>query len=130
VRHYLLPLAGSLLPVFGLGMPADLLAQAAQPPFAAWHYESSPTWGAGQPRWAWDTLIPRTEKPDTRTHTWTGLLIGGLAGVAATTVFLTQFCGDPDTECGADEVGRAVVVIAVPAAAAGALIGSLIRTER
>jgi hypothetical protein len=64
-----------------------------------------------------------------RSHTGTGLLIGSLVGAAATTVFLVAFCGDPDTACGADEVGRAVLVIAVPCAAAGALIGSLIKTE-
>jgi hypothetical protein len=57
------------------------------------------------------------------------LLVGGLIGAAATTVFLVAFCSDPDTACGADEVGRAVVIIAVPCAAAGALIGSLVRTE-
>jgi hypothetical protein len=60
----------------------------------------------------------------------TGLLIGGLVGSAATALFLAEFCGDSDTECGADEVGRAVVIIAVPVAAGGALIGSLVRTKR
>lgn len=64
-----------------------------------------------------------------RSHTGTGLLIGGLVGAAATTLFLVGFCGDPDTSCGEDEVGRAVLVIAVPCAAGGALIGSLIHTE-
>ena len=49
-------------------------------------------------------------------------------GLAATGLFLAAFCGDADTECGADEYGRALVIIAVPAAAAGALIGSLIHT--
>ncbi len=44
--------------------------------------------------------------------------------------FLVGFCGDPDTACGADEVGRAVLIFVVPTAAAGALIGSLVRTER
>ena len=65
----------------------------------------------------------------TRHHTGTGLLIGGLVGAAATTLFLVAFCSDPDTACGADEVGRAAVVIALPLAAVGALIGSLARTE-
>jgi hypothetical protein len=74
-------------------------------------------------RWRSDTL-------STRSHTRTGLLIGGLVGSVATAVFLAGFCSDPDTECGLDEIGRAVLFIAVPAAAAGALIGSLIRTKR
>ncbi|HKU61271.1 MAG TPA: hypothetical protein VJQ44_08655 [Gemmatimonadales bacterium] len=52
-----------------------------------------------------------------------------MVGAAATTLFLVGFCGDPDTSCGEDEVGRAVLVIAVPCAAGGALIGSLIHTE-
>lgn len=64
-----------------------------------------------------------------RSHTGTGLLIGGLIGAAATTVFLIGFCSDADTKCEMDEVGRAVVFIAVPAAALGALIGSLVRTN-
>jgi len=58
------------------------------------------------------------------------LLIGGLVGVSAATVFLIGFCDGPDTACGADEIGRAPVVIAVPCAAVGELIGSLVRTER
>lgn len=65
----------------------------------------------------------------TRSHTGTGLLIGGIVGAAASTVFLIGFCGDPDTSCGIDEVGRATLFIAVPCAAAGALIGSLVRTD-
>ena len=68
-----------------------------------------------------------TSKP--HSHTLTGLLIGSAIGLAATGLFLAAFCGDPDTECGADEYGRAIVIIAVPAAAAGALIGSLIHTR-
>lgn len=54
--------------------------------------------------------------------------MGGIVGAVATTVFLIGFCDDPDTECGADEVGRAFVIFTFPAAAAGALIGSLIRS--
>ena len=54
--------------------------------------------------------------------------MGGIVGAVATTVFLIGFCDDPDTECGADEVGRAFVIFTLPAAAAGALIGSLIRS--
>jgi hypothetical protein len=59
----------------------------------------------------------------------TGLLIGSVVGAAATGAFLAAFCSDPDTKCGADEVVRAVVIIAVPPALVGALIGSLVRTK-
>jgi hypothetical protein len=72
--------------------------------------------------------LPEDSTSKTHSHTLTGLLIGSAIGLAATGLFLAAFCGDPDTECGADEYGRAIVIIAVPAAAAGALIGSLIRT--
>ena len=137
MRHQLWLTAGLLstrllLPALALGRPPSLYAQAAAPPLPTWHAGSSLPGDAATQRWAWGTtpLTPSVKSPDTRSHTWTGLLIGGLVGGAATAVFLTGFCGDPDTACGADEVGRAVVLIAVPAAAAGALIGSLIRTER
>jgi hypothetical protein len=72
--------------------------------------------------------VPEDSISKTHSHTFTGLLIGSAVGLAATGVFLAAFCGDPDTACGADEYGRALVIIAVPAAAAGALIGSLIHT--
>ena len=75
-----------------------------------------------------DYGVPEDSTSKTHSHTLTGLLIGSAVGLAATGIFLAAFCGDPDTECGADEYGRALVIIAVPAAAAGALIGSLIRT--
>lgn len=67
---------------------------------------------------------------ETRGHTKTGLLIGGAVGAVATTLFLVGFCNDPDTACQGDEVARAALFIGVPITAAGALIGSLIRTER
>ncbi|HET6837720.1 MAG TPA: hypothetical protein VFH24_06720 [Gemmatimonadales bacterium] len=78
---------------------------------------------------------PRVPNPsfgtgsEARSQTGKGLLIGGLIGAAATTLFLIGFCSDADTKCEMDEVGRAVLVIAVPAAALGALIGSLVRTN-
>lgn len=62
-------------------------------------------------------------------HTWTGLLIGTAVGAAAAGTFLAAFCNDPDSQCGADEVARAVVIIAVPSALVGAVIGSLVRTK-
>ena len=67
---------------------------------------------------------------ESHAHTLTGLLIGGLVGAAATGIFLAASCSDADTQCDADEVGRAVLIIAVPPALAGALIGSLIKTKR
>ena len=72
----------------------------------------------------------RSDTLSTRSHTGTGLLIGSLVGGVATAVFLAGFCSDADTQCGADEIGRAVLFIAVPTALVGTLIGSLIRTKR
>jgi hypothetical protein len=132
MRHALFPLTGSLLATLAFGPPGLAHAQAAERSFSVWQPEA--TW-AGRPSlhrsdWSLRPLVPAAAEPETRTHTLTGLLIGGLVGAAATTVFLVAFCGDPDTRCEADEVGRAALIIAVPAAAAGALIGSLIRTRR
>jgi hypothetical protein len=99
------------------------------PPLPVWSVEL-PAEHAAQPRPSgFDTLSPGYSTSQTHSHTFTGLLIGSAVGAVATTLFLIAFCGDPDTECGADEYGRAIVIIAVPAAAAGALIGSLIHTR-
>ena len=88
-----------------------------------------PTWESDA-RLPSGTAIPSLDESfRARSHTGTGLLIGGLIGAAATTVFLIGFCSDADTKCEMDEVGRAVLFIAVPAAALGALIGSLVRTD-
>lgn len=117
------------LAVLLLGGSDGLRAQAAAPPLPSWRAglpvqpaPRSQAGGAGP-------LVPVASRSETHGHTLTGLLIGGLVGGAATAVFLAAFCGDPDTQCGADEVGRAVVIITVPPALAGALIGSLIRTR-
>ena len=98
-------------------------AQYAARPLPTWRPESLTQSETGAPH----SLLER--RAATRSHTGTGLLIGGIVGAGATTVFLIGFCGDPDTACGADEVGRAVLFIGLPITAAGALIGSLIRTE-
>ena len=108
-----------LVTMFGTATPG-LHAQQVSAAFPAW--TPSALAPLGFP-------VPPLGEASTRSHTGTGLLIGGLVGVAATTVFLVAFCGDPDTACQGDEVARAVLVIAVPCAAAGAIIGSLIRTE-
>lgn len=96
--------------------PVQPQAQTLGAPFHSWSPDSSRHWRG-------DTL-------STHSHTGTGLLVGGIVGAVATTVFLVGFCSDPDTQCGADEVGRAVLFIAVPTALVGTLIGSLIRTQR
>lgn len=99
-----------------LGGSARLQGQVLDASLRSWGSTTSEPWHS-------DTL-------STRSHTGTGLLIGGLVGGVATAVFLAGFCSDPDTECGADEIGRAVLFIAVPTALVGTLIGSLIRTKR
>ena len=99
-----------------LASPVQLEGQALGASFHSWSPDSSRHW--------------RTDTLSTRSHTGTGLLVGGIVGAVATTVFLAGFCSDPDTQCGADEVGRAALFIAVPSALVGTLIGSLVRTKR
>jgi len=124
------PLGVGLLLALPLSGAAGLQAQASAAPLPAWRARI-PEDGADLRRPVRQVVrFVATDSVRTRSHTWTGLLIGGLVGAAATTVFLIEFCGDPDTECGADEVGRAALVFALPAAAVGALVGSLIKTER
>jgi hypothetical protein len=114
-----------VLSCFGVG---SLEAQAMAPPLPVWRVEMPGEHISQQRSSTFHPLFTGDSASHTHSHTFTGLLIGSAVGVAATTLFLVTFCGDPDTECGADEYGRAIVIIAVPAAAAGALIGSLIRT--
>jgi hypothetical protein len=127
VRHSR-PLA-LLLTTLWLGGVEGLEAQAVTARMPTWR----PALQAEVSRGAWarrtGPLLPAESSSQTHSHTWTGLLIGSLVGAAATAVFLTAFCSGADTQCGADEVGRAVVIIAVPAAVAGALIGSVIRSR-
>ena len=99
----------------------SLQAQKMAPPLTGWD--------AGL-LWQDRTRVPHVlSQQGRRSHTGTGLLVGAVIGAAATTVFLIGFCSDADTKCEMDEVGRAVLFIAVPAAALGALIGSLIHTD-
>jgi hypothetical protein len=130
VRHLLTVTTGILFFWGLLEPPASLQAQMATPSLPTWSVESLGGTSQRQLTWDRDALARGVEAPATRSHTKTGLLIGGLVGVTATTLFLVAFCSDPDTACGADEIGRAVLFIAVPCAAVGALIGSLVRTER
>ena len=120
---------GWLLAILCLAPGSGLLAQAAARPVPTWH-AALPLQGSGRgPGWTEaPRLIPQNSLA-AGSQVRTGLLVGSIIGVAATTVFLIGFCSDADTECGADEVGRAVLFIGVPAAALGALVGSLIHTE-
>jgi hypothetical protein len=111
---------GLLLTVLLFGSTGGVEAQVAARPLPTW--QAALPSHAGNTHWAWQ------DSTATRSHTGTGLLVGAIVGVSAATVFLIGFCDDPDTECGADEVGRAVLFIAVPTAALGALIGSLIHS--
>jgi len=60
----------------------------------------------------------------------TGAATGLLAGTAATALFLSVFCSDPDTACQTDEFVRAFSIIALPSTALGMAIGLAIRVER
>jgi hypothetical protein len=115
---------GLLLAVMLLGTAQILSGQALAPRLTSWR---PARWTEGAVRVA---PVPRVASAETHSHTLTGLLIGGLVGAGATGLFLAVFCSDADTQCGADEVGRAVLIIAVPPAVLGAVIGSLIRTKR
>jgi hypothetical protein len=121
-------LGSVLLSVLLLATTDFLSAQALAPPFPSWH-----------PQLPAETILPSLAKEAApvsaramsshgQSHTMTGLLIGGLVGAAATGVFLAGFCSGSDTHCGGDEVGTAAVIIALPLAVVGAIIGSLIRT--
>lgn len=117
--------AGVILAVLFFGTPQVLPSQSLAPQLTAW----SPTLRSESlVRIA--TVPQDTASSETHSHTLTGLLIGGSVGLVATGVFLSLFCSDSDTKCGADEVARAVAIIAVPPAVVGAVIGSLVRTKR
>ncbi len=66
----------------------------------------------------------------TRGKTAVGALVGLAVGTVATAVFLATFCNDPDTLCASDEHVRAFAVIALPATGVGAIVGTLVRSER
>ncbi len=116
--------AGVLVAVLLLGTPQFLPGQSLAPQLTAW----SPTLRT-QSVVRIATVPQDTATAETHSHTVTGLLIGGSVGLVATGLFLSVFCSDSDTQCGADEVARAVAIIAVPPAVVGAVIGSLIRTK-
>jgi len=74
--------------------------------------------------------IVRLERRTVQRHTATGALVGTAVGSAAAIAFAIGFCNDPDTRCEVDEYARIGLIFVTPPALAGALIGSLIRTER
>ena len=106
-----------------------VLAAAAAPALVAQHVPAPlPTWRASM-HVADASRPPLATIAAGRGRTTTGLLVGAAIGAAATTAFLVAFCSDPDTTCQADEVARAALIIGVPFAAAGALIGALSRSD-
>ena len=119
-----------LLALWSVALPSEVRAQAAGAPLPAWEAElpGSAVTALRSPAGHRSASVAIPQR-SARSRTGTGLLIGALVGVAATTAFLVTFCSDPDTSCGADEIGRAAVLIAVPSAALGALIGSAVRTD-
>ncbi len=62
-------------------------------------------------------------------HALQGALVGAGTGVVATLLFLEGFCGG-DNLCDGDEEVTAAAIFVSPATLAGALIGSLVRSER
>ena len=119
----------ALLAVVILASTKPLAAQALGPPLPCWRAERPAQ--TGRPVSLADVriLLHSPVESPRHSHTRTGLLIGGLVGAAATGAFLAAFCSDPDTRCGANEVARAVIIIALPPTVLGAAIGSLIRTK-
>jgi hypothetical protein len=104
-------------------------AQVPAPPLARWRPSLLPSTTPGPVDGNAVPLRVGHAASGSHAHTGTGLLIGGLVGAAATGIFLGAFCSGSDNACGADEVGRAILVFAVPPTVVGAVIGSLIRTK-
>jgi hypothetical protein len=103
-RQRQLCMTGLLMTGLLVGRAAGLEAQAAAPPLPTWHA------GLVLPSTARNQHVVPLVRPQgslgARSQAGTGLLVGGLIGVAATTVFLIGFCDDPDTKCGIDEVAE------------------------
>ncbi|MGE0553759.1 MAG: hypothetical protein AB7R55_10060 [Gemmatimonadales bacterium] len=74
--------------------------------------------------------VLRLERRTVRRHTGTGALVGAAVGGATAVAFAIGFCDDPDTLCEADEYARIGLIFVTPPLLGGALIGSLIKTER
>ena len=125
----LVPFAGLLTAGLMVGTSVTMEAQQASFTMPTWEASPSAILPGGSWSWASAAPVPAPDRP-ARSHTATGAVIGGVVGVAAAAVVLTQFCDDPDTACGVDEVGRAVALFTVPTALVGAVVGSLIRTAR
>jgi hypothetical protein len=118
------------LPVVCSVLLAAGAAHAQAPTVSSDHLISwEPPIGRGDPVLSRQLTALDRGRDATRSHAATGLLVGGIVGVAATGAFLALFCSDPDTSCGADEVGRVAVVFIPPPALLGALIGSLVDSD-
>jgi hypothetical protein len=65
-----------------------------------------------------------------KSKTATGAGIGFGIGAAAGTVLALMFCSDPDNACGAGSFLGGSVLLGLPGAGVGALIGSGIKVER
>lgn len=73
--------------------------------------------------------VSQLEVLRTRRHTWLGLGVGAGIGAGSTLFVLSGFCDTGDSPCTASEIVRDGLLITVPAALAGALIGTLVKSE-
>jgi hypothetical protein len=117
--------AACLLSAIALGAVSPLGAQRAAPP--RFSGVQPPTLEAPRERYATPAL---TDSSATRSHTGEGALIGGVIGVTLASSFLLLYCDGVDNACDVAELGRAMVIIALPPTLVGALIGSAVHTRR
>ncbi|MGD8496407.1 MAG: hypothetical protein PVF05_09480, partial [Gemmatimonadales bacterium] len=73
--------------------------------------------------------VSQLEVLRTRRHTWLGLGVGAGIGAASTLFVLSGFCDTGDSPCSAGDIARDGLLITVPAALVGALIGTLVKSE-
>jgi len=121
-----------LAALLALAPAASLHAQATAPHAAAWRADP-PRIAAVDGRAATGghrTRFTAGDTARTKTHPVTGLAIGAGAGLAAAGLLLSGFCSGGDDICSSSDKGRLLFITVVPAAALGALIGSLIHTHR
>jgi hypothetical protein len=106
-------------------------AQAVSTPIAT--FEAELPLEAAPQHLTWSAEIPAAEASlglaKRHSHVGTGLLAGGIIGVASAGLFLAAFCDAPETPCGGYEYSRALIYIALPITAAGGLIGALVPTK-
>lgn len=103
-------------------------AQARAPAWAVWEPAlpvEAPAGPVGAPAVALDG--------ERKSHAVTGLLVGATVGALGTLIVLSSVCSDADedTDCGGSRTFPAkMVVVAIPFALLGAVVGSLIKTRR